>query len=150
MSEAQDKKKFEEWARKEYGAEWRTITGWADASIIFLAGLKAGREEWEKKVRELKSLVLNWDDSGLCDEIARIFGKEPAKGSSPCPLNGDCTHWEKEFKECMYSVKELPKRCPEWKDTRDSFLKTKSKETAHEIAGMLKNELTKPKQGRGK
>jgi len=45
MSEAEDKKKFEEWARKEYGAEWRTITGWADASIIFLAGLKAGREE---------------------------------------------------------------------------------------------------------
>ena len=150
MTEKEDVRKFDKWV-----GEWDRNNGKGLLSHprlvnAFLAGLKAGRAEWEKKVRELKSLVLNWDDSGLCDEIARIFGKEPAKGSSPCPLNGDCTHWEKEFKECMYSVKELPKRCPEWKDTRDSFLKTKSKETAHEIAGMLKNELTKPKQGRGK
>jgi len=81
MTEKEDVRKFDKWV-----GEWDRNNGKGLLSHprlvnAFLAGLKAGRAEWEKKVRELKSLVLNWDDSGLCDEIARIFGKEPAKGS---------------------------------------------------------------------
>jgi len=80
MSEAEDKKKFEEWARKEYGAEWRTITGWADASIIFLAGLKAGREEWGKKTKDIFAIALEQEkEIGVFKDRLQEFHKNLRK-----------------------------------------------------------------------
>ena len=89
MTEKEDKAKFEKWI--ESVAETQIVSNFES----FLEGLKAGREEWEKKVKEFKTEIKsiqgckpspNLDYSeGFHDGVFaidlisdRIFG-EPAK-----------------------------------------------------------------------
>ena len=81
MTEKEDVRKFDKWV-----GEWDRNNGKGLLSHprlvnAFLAGLKAGREEWEEKVKELRKMLAllppkyYWD---VMEKTDSIFG-EPAK-----------------------------------------------------------------------
>ena len=85
MTEKEDVRKFDKWV-----GEWDRNNGKGLLSHprlvnAFLAGLKAGREEWEKKVEELRIYLEQYAQisgpSRVVPLIAlnRIFGKDPEK-----------------------------------------------------------------------
>ena len=99
--ESEDKKKFEKWQRMFYASSNKELNHLSkgfdgkDASMFeefaFLAGLKAGREEWEKKVGGLLKEFpdgLEWLSVWDIRKIIINFFKAPVHSVEPGKKKG--------------------------------------------------------------
>ena len=88
--ESEDKKKFEKWQRMFYASSNKELNHLSkgfdgkDASMFeefaFLAGLKAGREEWGKKTKDIFAIALEQEkEIGVFKDRLQEFHKNLRK-----------------------------------------------------------------------